>query len=400
MSGRLHTFALAGKNLAARKFRTTGLIVIVAVFAFAVFCGSILIASTERGMESLSGRMGADLMAVPKGYENALTGSLLRSEPSTFYLESGLVETLAGLPGVERASSQLFIASLDAACCTVPVQLIGYDQDSDFTVSPWIRNSIKDDIGEGEVVVGSLILAEPGDEVIFYGQPYTVAAKLDETGMGFDSSVFMTKQTARDMIALSGETAVHPAGAEGDTVSCVMIGLAPDTDAGAVKNEIESRFSHVGVVAADSMMQTVASQLSGMTTITTGIIVLLFVVAVFVLVVVFAVTMNERKREFGLYRAFGATRKKLVGLVLAESLLVSLAGAVCGILTGSLILFPFQDLIAGTLMLPYLQPPPGALVFYILLSLGVAAVTGPIASVYSVARVAKSDTYLMIKENE
>jgi putative ABC transport system permease protein len=42
-------------------------------------------------------------------------------------------------------------------------------------------------LGDGEVVIGDLIL-RTGDEVIFFNQPFKVAAKMDPTGMGFDSS--------------------------------------------------------------------------------------------------------------------------------------------------------------------------------------------------------------------
>ena len=167
---RLTCATLAFANVRRKPMRTVGLAIIVAVFAFALFCGSMLTQSLKSGIESMSGRIGADLMVVPRGSGTDLQNSLLRSEPSTFYLEDDIIDGLSSIDGVAQTSPQLFIASLNAACCTVPVQLIGYDPDTDFTITPWMTNTMSEPLSSGQVVVGSLILAEPGDEVYFYGQ--------------------------------------------------------------------------------------------------------------------------------------------------------------------------------------------------------------------------------------
>ena len=129
-----------------------------------------------------------------------------------------------------------------------------------------------------------------------------------------------------------------------------------------------------------------------------GVIFLLWFIAVFVLLVMFTAIMIERKREFGLYRAFGATRKKLIGLILIESFLISLVGLACGILIGCLVVFSFKGLIAVEVGLPYLDPSVDVIVQYVLLSIGTAVITGPLASVLSVWKIAKSETYLIIRE--
>lgn len=41
---------------------------------------------------------------------------------------------------------------------------------------------------------------------------------------------------------------------------------------------------------------------------------MLWLFAVIVLLVVFSVTMNERKREFAIFRVLGATQKKLAAI--------------------------------------------------------------------------------------
>jgi putative ABC transport system permease protein len=72
---------------------------------------------------------------------------------------------------------------------------------------------------------------------------------------------------------------------------------------------------------------------------------------------VFSGSIHERKKEFALLRILGATRKKLVAIVLGESSLAGLAGGAAGVILASLAVFPFSTLINERLELPYLEAP-------------------------------------------
>ena len=209
---RLTTFMISLKNLRKCSFRTKSLIAIVAVFTFTIFCGALLSQSISLGRNYMSGRMGADIMVVPRGCALSLQDTLLRSKSNTFYMNENLMEEISAMSGVEQVSPQLYIGSLNAACCAVPVQLIGFEPKTDFTIKSWMTNISSSKLGFSEVVTGSRVNATFGNQVWFFGQPFKVVATLDDTGMGFDSSVFMTLETAQHMIAISEQTAVHPAG--------------------------------------------------------------------------------------------------------------------------------------------------------------------------------------------
>lgn len=108
----LTTLCIARENLVQRPFRTVGLVLIVLVFSFLLFGGSILIESMRSGISSMSQRLGADLMIVPYGYEKQLQSTLLRGEPSSFYLDQALEQKIKQMDGIEKVSDQIFIASL------------------------------------------------------------------------------------------------------------------------------------------------------------------------------------------------------------------------------------------------------------------------------------------------
>ena len=397
---RLHVLRLAFLNIVHRPVRAIGLIVIVAVFAFVIFAGNMLNASLKTGIDHMADRLGADLMVVPEGADKNLENSLLRSEPSTFYMEDNIVGSLAEMEDVEKASYQLFIASLDAACCTEPVQLIGYDPETDFIIKPWMMNSMTGELSFGDVVVGNLVLAEPGDEVIFYGQPFHVAAKLDKTGMGFDSSIFMTADTAQHMIDLSGERAVHPAGDSKGLISAVFLKVKNNTDLHQTADRITQSCHNVEVVISDEFMSNISDKLNKTSGITFVVTIFLWIAAILVLLFVFSISFHERKREFALLAVLGADRKKIAGVIMCESLMIAAAGTICGIFITGLILFPFQTLISVSMELPYLIPDFVTIIKNLFVSVAISISMGPIACFYSAMRMSKIDTYFILRENE
>ncbi|WAW09012.1 ABC transporter permease [Oxalobacter vibrioformis] len=396
----LTTLRISWENLAQRPFRTAGLILIVLVFSFLLFGGSILIESIRTGINSMSQRLGADLMVVPHGYEKQLQSALLRGEPSSFYLEQSLEQKIKAMDGVDKVSSQIFIASLQAACCTLPVQLIGFDPETDFIVTPWIKNSLSRELTDDEIIVGSKIEGEPGGHITFFGKRYRIAARLDRTGMGFDTSVFLKLDTARNMIRKLEIAPLFDVKDLDQVVSSVMVKAKAGQDTRALANTILQRHAmafNLDMVMSRTMMSDIASRLQSFSLVMYALGGLLWLLATGVLMLVFSIVVNERRREFSLLRVLGASRKKLSGILMTEAFLISLAGSIGGLFLSALIVFSFRTLISNMIGLPFLLPafPKIGLVF--LLSLLVSAGIGPLACLYSAWRLGKGDIYTALR---
>ena len=97
---------LAIENLKQKPLRTAGLIIIVALTAFVLLAGGIISASLKSGLESMTARLGADLMIVPVGYDEGVEGILLKGQPAYFYLDRALENQLREVEGVSCVSSQ------------------------------------------------------------------------------------------------------------------------------------------------------------------------------------------------------------------------------------------------------------------------------------------------------
>ena len=113
----LTTSKIARKNLAGNKGRTMALIIIVAIMAFATFGGLLLTQSLENGMSGLEARMGAEVTVVPLDGEDAYVSHHLGGMPVNIYLDEGIEAQIAAVQGVERVTSQLFLAAYPDADC-------------------------------------------------------------------------------------------------------------------------------------------------------------------------------------------------------------------------------------------------------------------------------------------
>jgi putative ABC transport system permease protein len=398
----LTTVNIALNNLKRQPFRTAGLMLLVAAFAFTLFGGTVLSKSLENGINNLSRRMGADILAVPYGYEADIQSALLRGEPSTFYFDAGTTEKVAGVEGVGAVSPQLYIATLSAGCCSYPLQIIGFDPQTDFVIQPWLSSSLDHPLADGEIVIGSNINAEAGQKLKFFDQVFLTAGRLEKTGMGFDNSVFMNLVTAKQVARASERLKAHPVAENADLISSVTVKIKNSYDVKDVANNILQAHARDGVhvVVAKNMISDISGSLRGLTVYIFMLAGILCALAVGALAIIFAVTLNGRTREFGIFRALGAPRSKLVKLLLCESSLISALGAVAGTAAAALIVFPFSTYIGSLLGLPYLQPSGGTVFMAAALGLLISFAAGPLASAYSAVKTGRSEIYTVLRENE
>ncbi|MDR2631356.1 MAG: ABC transporter permease, partial [Spirochaetaceae bacterium] len=359
---KLHIGTLSLENLRARPVRTACLIVVVAILAFTLFGGSILSLNLRQGLATMTRRFGADLMVVPEGSSGKAQSILLRGEISYFYFDEEIVDRVARTAGIACASPQFFLTSLAEGCCDAMVQLIAYDPETDFVVQPWMAERYRGSVEDGEVVVGSQITIRTDNTIRLLGHPYPVAARLSRSASGLDTSVFMTMNTMRLLIGrahaegydfLAKQEQEMNAGA----VSAVLAKIDPSNPPTRLAQTIRQENAGVDVVVSQSVFSSISTALTGLVEYIHLFSIILWILAVIVLAAVFSGSVHERKKEFALLRILGATRKKLIAIVLSESSLAGISGGAAGILLASLVVFPFSTLISERLELPYLDAP-------------------------------------------
>ena len=393
---------LARRNLSRRPVRTAALILLAAFLSFSVFAGSMIVLSLQNGLESYESRLGADIVVVP--YEarshGTLESILLQGIPGYFYMDETYLDQVRAISGVESASPQFYLASASAGCCSVAVQIIGFDPDTDFSIQPWIRESYSRDLGDGDVIVGSGITVPKNRILRFYNQDCRVVASLDQTGTGLDTAVYANMNTIQALMAGSqAEGFDYFGGADPKrTISSIMVKVKDGCSIESVANDINIHVRHVEATQAKTMVSSIAGGLTNVSRIIGGLTAMIWALAIVILILAFVMISHERTREFAILRVMGASQRMLSGLLRWEAAFISLVGAVLGVAVGALVVFPFSSLIRGKLDLPYLMPGSGVVLGLLVGSVVLAVAAGSLTSAISAYRISRIDTGLILRE--
>lgn len=395
------SMTIVKSSLFRRPLRSIGLSAVVALLCAAIFGGLILSSSMNRGLDTLEKRLGADVMVVRYGYESKAQGAILRGEPTTFYLDPGALDAISQVEGVAAASPQIYVATLSAGCCSYPLQLIGIDPATDFTVTPWITGQIKGALADGEIVVGSKISADVGSELQFFKRVYKVVGKLENTGMGFDTSIFMNITTAKQAAHDAARVSSQELQDNDDLISAVLVDVADGYDVKEVANNILRAHAaeyHLDTVVSDNMFNEVSSSIRNFTSYIRFFEIMIAVLTVLILLIVFSVTINSRRAEFSMYRVIGATKGRIFSLILLESFVISIIGAFIGIVVMSEIIFPFSNAISQSIGVPFLMPSVASILSAAAVSVLAAVICGPGASALCAAKFTSKEVYSTMRE--
>lgn len=396
------TAQLAVKNIRRRPLRSVTLMLLSAFLAFTVFAGSLVVRSMQNGLRSYEARLGADVVVVPAeaGLKGGLESILLQGVPGYFYMNESVVEKISAMDGVESISPQFFLATAKASCCSYPVQLIGFDPETDFTVQPWIRRSYTGDFGYGDILIGNHVTMPSDGVLTFYGQEMHVVGQLDETGTALDNAIYGSMETMRG-IAVDAENLGYqylgkiPAER---AISALMIRVSEDFPIDAVCSNINIHVRKVDATQAQSMVAGIAGGLKNISRVIGVLTALIWVLAAAVTAAAFVLIAGERKKEFAILRVAGASRSMLARLLLTESAFMSAIGALCGVALAALIAFPFTGLIRERLALPYLLPAAGTCAALALGAVAAAVLAGALSAACAGRRLNRVDTGLILRE--
>ena len=391
-------------NLRRKPFRTAALVIVVTMLTVAFYGGSLLSMNLKAGLNSMQERMGADLMVTPQNTKTEAESLLIDGSASTFYFTNDIEAQVAEADGIEELTAQTYISSLAAACCDEKVQIIGFNPDTDFVITPWISSQFDGTLERGQIIAGSGINVSGNNTVKLYGHEFPVAAQLANTGTSLDNSVFVNMDTVPDVVSYSAKVG-HPAiptEYADKAISSVLIKVKDGYSAQQVASNIEKTtgLEGLGYVYPGGITATTKSSLNSIIKYVTLFVAVFWMMGLIVLIAVFSSAMNERKREFAAYRIMGADRAALVGIIVKESALIGASGGMVGIAAASLAIFPFSTLIGKQLQLPYLQTNAWNVIGLIAVSIIFAVFTGVLASIATAVRLSTPETYLTLREGE
>ncbi len=389
-------------NIKRKPVRTLGLVFIVTLFTFMLLAGSLLTLSLANGVALLSDRLGADVMAVPAGHEAKIESVLLQGSPNPFYLPNDVLDKLNSLDSVAKMSPQTYVGKQKTAYSDKDVQLIGIEPDSDFLIAAWLNTALKQQLTDSQCIVGSAISSQVGEAITLFGSDYQVVGRLKQTGIAFDSTVFISRSSAQQILRQKLSVAERTTAENDALISTVMIKLKAGYPSDQVARQINHQFAADGIFGMFSkkFVNSLSSNLLVVMRLVKAVIVAIGVLTVIILALVFSMILRERKKEISTLRILGANNGQLKALIVKESALISFMGALVGMIMGFIALYFYGINIAAKLKIPFILPNTVSLLGWGIGSLLVGVLIGPLASLYALHKMSRWEIYRQFREDE
>lgn len=370
---------------------------IIAVLALAqaacVFGGLILVGAMRAELTLAERRLGADLVVYPTTCLNQVEKKrlLMLGTPVGCHQPRSALARMSSNEDIAAVSYQLYVSETLVDGSTR--WIVGFEPETDFALSPWIAEGEGTSLPRGSVLVGSAVPGADGQTLSVFGRERPIGAHLLTTGSELDDAVFVSMDTLSDMMAdarAAGED--NDASLDPRTDYSAALVRASDSDAiESVTNWINLYVRKVSAVRADEALVGAASGIRAHRGIAIGVLGATWFVLLGALVIVQVSLMNERMQELAVWRSIGASRSIMSRVMLSESALLHVAGALAGVCLAALTVpFVGDGSLVETLASPATSLPLAGLSIVAVTCVGVAGTRLALARVSRAATGNKS----------
>jgi putative ABC transport system permease protein len=327
--------SIAFRNLRRRPIRTGILIAALSLMVAALVFSLSFIMRVNASVQLTADRLGADLLIVPEGARSAAEDILVENRATSFYMDKSIVDRVRSIPGIDTLSYQTYLVTLTGLCCSVPSSMVvAFNQESDFIVTPWLKEKIGRPLKKGEAIVGSesafnISIGLVDVDTMLFGSVFRMVGVLDKTGTGLDTAVFIGDDNI-DTILKNGRTSIKPG-----QISVIFAKVKKGVDLYKVMSDIENSIIEVDVVMRKDVGKGLITALGDIRKIFFLTLTISTALSLFLVWAIFSAIANERTREVGIMRALGAKENHIARLFLIEVLFLAFLGSVAGILVGT-----------------------------------------------------------------
>ncbi|MGB7575758.1 MAG: FtsX-like permease family protein [Thermodesulfobacteriota bacterium] len=351
------------RGLKERQFRSLLIAFFILVLTGFLLATTVILWGMEENLRIGMERLGADIVVIPfdvteQAQEEVLAGML----PAKDSMPADHVRRILEMKAVKRASPQLYLSTIKGSpySSADELRIVAFDPKTDFTILPWLKYKLPKPLGIRDAIGGALInKIDPPEHILANGYELALVGKLEPTGIWFDQTVFVTFETARDMIAngpIAGDVSA-------DTVTRIAVDLKPGYDAARTATEMLLVAPGIWPVQATKVMTTLAVQRAGLIQ---SLLLALSIIWIFTVVLtgfVFSLIVNEQRREIGMFRAVGASRHFIFRLFLTEGAILASVGGLTGMIVTTFLLYFLRTwLMSAFEVRIYLPSLPGLVV--------------------------------------
>ena len=197
--------------------------------------------------------------------------------------------------------------------------------------------------GTNEVVLGSEVArrlrADTGGSITIRGRAFRVVGVLEPTLTGPDSFVFMPLPTAESLLVetepVLRRLALVPGARLLPIATAAAVFWNDDADPDVVAARIREQVENVSVVSPTDAAKQLDRALVFLNSVMVGSALVALVIASLAVANTMFTAVVERRREIGLWRVIGATRRQVVGRLVLEAALLGTVGSVVGLAAGA-----------------------------------------------------------------
>ena len=389
---------LVRQGIKRRLFRSLLIPFFILILTGFLLATTVILMGMKESLHSGMERLGADIIVIPydvteQAQEEVLTGKLATRDS----MPADNVRRILEMKAVKRASPQLYLGTISGSVYSTVEKLyiIAFDPQTDFTILPWLKDKLPRPLGIRDAVGGAFTdRMDPPGRILANGYELALVGKLEPTGIWLDQTVFVTFETAREMIAkgaISAEVST-------DTVTSISVDLKPGDDVARTATEMLLVAPGIWPVQATKLMTTLASQRAGLIQSLFLALSIIWIFTVALTGFVFSLIVNEQRREIGMFRAVGASRRFVFRLFLTEGVILASVGGLTGmILTTWLVYFFRTWLMSAFEVRIYLPSLPGLVVSMIGCFLIALLLVFP-ALLYPAIRASRLDPAVAMRE--
>jgi putative ABC transport system permease protein len=369
--------------------------VFVMIFAFYT--------NLQQGIVLSQQRLGADILILPNEAETDAYTALYTAEPNNIYMPAEVLDNIKKVEGVDLASPQLFIQTLNASCCAVDseTRIVAFDMDSDFVLQPWFAEANLDSLADDEIVIGCDVPAYLGNRVGILGDVFKIVGTMSPTGTGMDETYFMNMDVAKRLAATNENLQAVLPDIDLQTVySAILIKVQEGYNVADVVDNIEKSNLNVVIVSTDEVMTSMKTQMSMIGQVMILLWILLLVVTALALIGRFTALAQVRKKEMGILRAIGGQKSDVFKVILFEACFLAGIGGVVGSILGICAVSPLIDWLQQGFTFSILTLNLELITKSLLLGIGMAILLGGLAALYPACKSAGLDPQEVIMRGE
>jgi putative ABC transport system permease protein len=330
---------LISAGLLRRRWQSTATILAVGLGVGLLFAAILLQRGLQRGLELGRQRLGADLLVVPARAVVDPDSALFAGSPLNVYMDRNIAEKVKKISGIRRVETQFFTQSLRLECCSVDteIRLVGIEGGVVSRLAAMSKEGVPS-LQPDEVIIGGRLLGGVGKRgtlIELLGGIFKVGFRLEPSATALDYSILMPIDTARKIAGKSEALQFlwKESGAPENLISAILVEVESEARIPEIAEELQG-VGPVKIIRAGEIFQrfkkltdafVLVLAAAGATTALGGIV---------YLVSHFAAVAWDRKGEWALYRALGASRPRTVALVVGEAIALSGCGATVGLPLG------------------------------------------------------------------